>query len=164
LVVTRHGRLFEAIDSNFWGVTFADGGDRFYATLASGGRTYLIERNVNSGEARVLKENVERPSLSPDGSRLVFKKRFSQGLRKVEWQPYVLDLATMAERSLAETRTVDDQVEWFDASHVIYSLKDEGPPATIRPDLWAVSVDTDAAPQRLWTSAMSPAVIQLDSR
>lgn len=161
MTVTRDGRRFSAIDFNFWGVTFARDSNRFYATLGSGGKTYLIEGNVAAAEARVLREDVECPSLSPDGNRIVFKKRSTRGLlQQVEWQLYVLDLATMSERRLGETRSVDDQVEWLDGANVIYFLKDEGPPSTIRPDLWVAAVDGDAAPRRLWTRAFSPAVVQ----
>ena len=41
--VTHRGRTIDAPDVNVWGVTFARDSDRFYATLATGGETYLIE-------------------------------------------------------------------------------------------------------------------------
>ena len=40
--VSRAGRVLTAVDVNYWGVTFAPDGDRFYATLATGGQTYLV--------------------------------------------------------------------------------------------------------------------------
>jgi hypothetical protein len=80
-------------------------------------------------------------------------------LQEVEWRLYVLDLATMTERPLSESRNVDDQAEWADNSHVFYYLRDDGPPATIRPDVWTVSVDSAESPQRLWKQAFSPAVV-----
>jgi len=160
LTVLRDGKKFEAIDFNFWGVTFQADSNRFYATLGSGGKTYLLEGNIQSREARVLRENVECPSLSPDGTRLVFKKRVSGGLLDVKWQLFVLDLATMTERPISEARNVDDQAEWLDNSHVLYYLRDEGPPATIRPDVWVASVDEDVAPSRMWERAFSPSVVR----
>ncbi len=44
--VTNGGRRVDAPDVNFWGVTFARNADRFYATLAYGGHTHLIEGSV----------------------------------------------------------------------------------------------------------------------
>jgi len=160
LKVSRDGKRFSALDFNFWGVTFAPNNDHFYATLGTGGQTYLIEGSIGSGEAKVLRQNVECPSLSPDGTRIAFKKRFTSGvLQEAQWQLYVLDLATMTEKPLSETRSVDDQVEWADNSHVIYFLKDQGPPATIRPDIWMTDVDSNEPPRRLWKQAFSPAVV-----
>jgi hypothetical protein len=83
-------------------VTFAEDNNRFYATLGSGGKTYLIEGDIAKREARVLKENAECPSLSPDWSQIVFKKRSMHGiLQRVEWPLHVLDLQTMEEHALS---------------------------------------------------------------
>lgn len=158
LVVVKNDERFRSPDFNFWGVTFAGDGNRFYATLASRGTTYLIEGDLAGRRARVLRENVECPSLSPDDHRLAFKKRINPGERPAVWRLHLLDLATMAETSLTETRNVDDQVEWLDSGQVIYALPDAGPPATIRPDLWAVAVTGDEPPRLLAKGAMSPAV------
>ena len=49
--VTRDGKQVTAADRNFWGVTFADDGDRFYATMATGGKTYLIQGSVGERTA-----------------------------------------------------------------------------------------------------------------
>ena len=43
--------------------------------MATGGKTYLIEGSVAERTARVLHENVECPSLSPDGTRIAYKSR-----------------------------------------------------------------------------------------
>jgi hypothetical protein len=160
LTVFRDGRRFEAIDFNFWGVTFAADGNTFYATLGTGGNTYLLQGDLARREARILRSNVECPSLSPDGTRLVFKKRITRGLLSVEWRLHVLDLATMNEVPLAETRNVDDQVEWLDNNYVLYYLPDEGPPATIRPDVWVTSVSDTEPPRRLLMRALSPVVVK----
>ena len=160
LAVTREGAPFRAIDFNFWGVTFARDSNRFYATLASGGKTYLVEGDVAARTARVLRENVECPSLSPDDTRLVFKKRVSGGVGSVVWRLHRLDLSTMEDTPLAETRNVDDQVEWLDTGTVLYALPDEGPPASIRPDVWLVPVDGSGPPRRIQTSALSPSVVR----
>jgi hypothetical protein len=158
--VSRDGARFEAEDHNFWGVTFARDSNRFYATLGSGGKTYLIEGNVEREEARILTENVECPSLSPDGTRLAFKKRVGGGgISPVVWQLRLLDLATLTETPLAETRNVDDQVEWLDDRHILYSLLDDESSVSIRPDIWQLAVD-GGAPQVMATGAMSPAVVR----
>ena len=89
--ITRGGEEFESIDFNFWGVTFSADGERFYATLASRGKTYLIEGDIEARTARTLRENVECPSLSPDGTRIAYKKLMREpGI----WRYHVLDLAT----------------------------------------------------------------------
>jgi hypothetical protein len=157
--VYRDGARFQSVDFNFWGVTFARDSNRFYATLGSGGKTYLVEGDVASRELRVLRENVECPSLSPDNTRLVFKKRVLDSPGPVTWRLHLLDLATLTDQPLAETRSVDDQVEWLDDGHILYSLPDEGPPPTIRPDLWLLSLDDGGPPRRLQTEAFSPAVV-----
>jgi hypothetical protein len=157
--VLRDGAPFRAADVNFWGVTFARDGNRFYATMATGGKTYLVEGDLAARQLRVMRENLECPSLSPDNTRLAFKKRMNGPGGPAVWQIHILDLATMAEHPVGETRNVDDQIEWLDDRQIMYSLRDEGPPATIRPDVWAVSVD-GGAPRRLLTNALSPAVVR----
>jgi dipeptidyl aminopeptidase/acylaminoacyl peptidase len=157
--VWRGETRFQAVDFNFWGVTFTRDDGRFYATLGSGGKTYLIEGDVATRQARVLREDVECPSLSPDGTRLVFKKRV-EGFGPIRWRLHVLDLATLADAPLAEERSVDDQVEWLDDRHVLYALPDEGPPPTAAPNLWALPVDGGGSPRLLLHQASSPAVVR----
>jgi WD40-like Beta Propeller Repeat len=148
--VTRDGQQVTAIDVNYWGVTFsASDSDRFYATLATGGQTYLIEGSVSSRTAHVIHENVECPSLSPDGTRIAFKKR--TGSSAAPWRLTVLDLATMRETSLAETRSVDDQAEWLDDHHVLYGLDGQ---------VWSVPADGSGRPRAFLASADSPASVR----
>ena len=73
--VTKNGRRFDAIDFNFWGVTFTADDTRFYATLETAGDLYLVEGDVATKKARVVGEDVECPSLSPDGKRRDGKRR-----------------------------------------------------------------------------------------
>lgn len=148
-VVTRAGRQVTAVDANFWGVTFARDSDRFYATMATGGRTYLIEGSVRARTARVLHENVECPSLSPDGEQVAYKRRTASSERP--WRLTVLDLATMRETPLAETRSIDDQAEWLDDRHVLYGLGDE---------VRVVPADGTGSPHRFLGHAESPAVVR----
>jgi len=150
LRVFRDGRAFRAVDFNFWGVTFTQDSDRFYATLATRGETYLVEGSVSAREMRVVRTNVECPSLSPDGTRLAFKKRMSQGLGGVTWRFHVLELGTMTETSLSESRSIDDQIEWLDDSQVLYSVGQ---------DLWVMPADGSGEPRNLMSGAISPAVV-----
>ena len=151
--ITKDGRPYRAADVNFWGVTFADD-TRFYATLATGGRTYLVRGDAAARTVRTLRENVECPSLSPDGTRLVFKKRVRGASADAPWRLYALDLRAMRETPLAERRSVDDQVVWSDARTVVYSLAGD-----YGTDLWAVPADGTGAPRKLLTAALAPAYV-----
>lgn len=151
---------FQAEDFNFWGVTFARGGDRFYATLSTAGKTYLVQGDMAAQEGRIIAENVECPSLSPDGTRIVYKKRVGGGgLDPVIWRLHLLDLATLTSTPLAETRNIDDQVEWIDDRHVLYSYQDDDTASASRPDLWQLTLN-GSAPRLMRTGAMSPSVIR----
>ena len=94
LAVTQDGRAFHEADFNFWGVTFEPDSRHFYATLGSGGKTYLIHGDVRSRTATVVTTGVECPSLSPDGRLIAFKKRVSDD--PVAWRLWILDVATGA--------------------------------------------------------------------
>ena len=144
--VERDGKLFRDIDFNFWGVTFAADGNRFYATLGTGGQNYLVEGDLAARHARVIHAGVECPSLSPDGQRVAFKR-----LTKSGWHLYVVDLRIGAETPLAEMRSVDDQVEWLDDSQILYAFGN---------DIWVVPADGSGASAIFLTNAYSPAVVR----
>jgi len=153
--VSRDEAVFKAADFNFWGVTFARDGDTFYATLSSGGRHYLVKGSIDGRTARVIHEGVECPSLSPDDTRVAFKKRIGGG--NGWWQLTVLDLSTMTDRSLwNESRRVDDQVEWLDAGHVMYHLTGGSTSA----DIWSAATDGVTRPSLVLANAYSPAVLR----
>jgi hypothetical protein len=147
--VSRRGRVITAEDVNFWGTTFAPDGDHFYATLATGGRTYLVRGSIRDRTMRTLHENVECPSLSPDGTRIAYKKRV--GSRDLPWRLAVLDLATMRETLLSEARGIDDQAEWLDDQRVLYGLDGE---------IRVVAADGSGEPRRFRAAADSPAVVR----
>ncbi len=152
--VSRDGTPFKAIDFNYWGVTFARDGNRFYATLRTGGKNYLVEGNVDARSARVLREGVECPSLSPDNTRIVFKARASAAT----WRLHLLDLATLRDTALSETRSVDDQAEWLDDESIAYGLPSE-PIAAAGGDIWTLAVNGQTPPRALARKAYSPAAI-----
>lgn len=158
--VTQNGRPFKAVDFNFWGVTFLDA-NRFYATLESGRRTYLIEGNVDAKQARTVYEGVECPSLSPDQTRVVFKKKVTSGIY-LTWRVAVLDLATLRETLIADTRNVDDQSEWLDNDHVVYGRASETRASST--DLWVAPADGSGSPRVLIKDAWSPAFVPATSQ
>ncbi|MFD0356175.1 TolB family protein [Streptomyces sp. NPDC127110] len=152
--VLKDGREYRNADVNFWGVTFTADEKAFYATLATGGRTYLVRGDLAARTVTTLRENLECPSLSPDGTRLAFKKRVPGLPAEAPWRLYVLDLASMRETPLAEERSVDDQVVWRDDRTLVYSL-----PGDFGADLYTLPADGGGAPVRLADSALAPAFL-----
>ncbi|RST07693.1 hypothetical protein EF910_04345 [Streptomyces sp. WAC07149] len=152
--VLKDGKEYRNADVNFWGVTFTADEKAFYATLATGGRTYLVRGDLAARTVTTLRENLECPSLSPDGTRLAFKKRVPGLPAEAPWRLYVLDLASMRETPLAEERSVDDQVVWRDDRTLVYSL-----PGDFGADLHTLPADGSGAPARLADSALAPAFL-----
>jgi hypothetical protein len=156
--VTVQGRAYRAADLNFWGVTFAD--DRtFYATMSTAGHRYLVVGDVTARTVRTLADNVECPSLSPDGTRLAFKAAIG-GDPSRGWRLSVLDLATLHRNTLAETRSVDDQAAWLGNDRVMYAVR-RGPKAA---DVWSVPADGTGKPALLIPDAESPASLAAPPR
>lgn len=150
--VTRDGTRFKAVDFNFWGLTFQSDSNRFYATLATAGKNYLIEGDIDAKTARVMRAGVECPSLSPDNTRIVYKSRISRGV----WQLRLLDLGSGADMPLTrETRSVDDQVDWLDNDHVLYHIT-----GARGADIWTLSVDGSEPPGILRQYSYSPSVVR----
>jgi len=148
--VFKAGRRLESPDFNFWGITFAADPDRFYATLRTGGRHYLVEGSVSRRRLRVLRDGVECPSLSPDGSRIAFKSRIpGEDL----WRLAVLDVATLADHPVGERRSIDDQPEWLDDGTLVYS---DGF------DVFTVAADGSGSPRRVLRDATSPVALDLN--
>lgn len=153
----KDGQPYQAPEFNFWGVTFAQDSNQFYATLQHGNTTYLVKGDVAARKFKVLHENVECPSLSPDGTRIAFKKRTPAGW----WQLTVLDLSTMREIPLAEKESlIDDQVEWLDNEHILYQNIDHDydPPEWV--SVFVLPADGSGKPEVLIPNAISPVVVR----
>ncbi|WP_430791681.1 hypothetical protein [Actinoplanes sp. G11-F43] len=150
------GKTITAVDKNLWGVTFYDD-DRFYATAASGGTTWLVEGSLSARTVKALRSDVECPSLSPDRTRVAFKRHGD--LPAGRWRLAVYDLRTGTETVLAETHSVDDQVEWLDDRTVVYGLPRQTA-GTASSDVWRVPADGSGSPEILVRDAWSPAVVR----
>ncbi|MDV9171096.1 TolB-like translocation protein [Streptomyces sp. W16] len=153
--VLKDGHAYHAADVNFWGVTFAADDRMFYATLATKGSTYLVRGDLRARTVTTIHTNVECPSLSPDGTRIAFKKRVKGLPKDAPWHLYVLDLRTMRETPLAESRSVDDQVVWRDDGMIVYAL-----PGDYGADLYEVPADGTGRARRISTAAVSPAYVK----
>jgi hypothetical protein len=149
-------RSVTASDLNIWGVTFPRG-DRpttFYATVATGGSTWLARGDLTARTLTAIHRDAECPALSPDGSKVIYKKRAGSS---INWRYHVLDLKTGVERPLSETRSIDDQAEWLDDNRVLYGLARPGSGET---DVWVADVRPGAAkPKVFLPDAWSPAVV-----
>lgn len=153
-----NGRPLKAANRNFWGVTFDDDGDSFYATASSGNTTWLVRGSLSRRQMESLRTDAECPSLSPDGTKVAYKKRLGNH-QPGEWRLAVLDLSSGRETLLAEPRSVDDQVEWLDQKQVLYAVPRQGAETTVS-DVWAVSADGTGSARLLIEQASSPAVVR----
>jgi len=117
--VTKEGKPFDGVDFNFWGMTFdPTDSNRFYATLGTGDHHYLVEGSFAEREMKVLRDGVECPSLSPDGTQIAYKSRIADSNR---WHLRVLDVVTLKDHPVAERRSIDDQAEWLNDDTLAYS-------------------------------------------
>jgi hypothetical protein len=151
------GQKIAPIDRNFWGVTFAPDDDTFYATVKWSNHTWLVRGSISKRQLVTLHEDAECPSLAPDGKYIVYKQHGDLPIG--QWRLVRYDIATGQVTPLAETRSVDDQVEWLNDSTVIYGLPRTGGQAAVD-DVWQVPADGTGAPKLLIPEAWSPAVVR----
>lgn len=151
------GKRIAPIDRNYWGVTFAADDDLFYVTVAYGGATHLAKGNLSTRRVDTMRTDAECPSLSPDGTRVAYKKRGDRA--RGDWRLVVLDLATGRETPMPEKRSVDDQVEWLDNDRLLYGLPGEGAQVA-ESNVWVVNADGSGEPTILIKQAWSPAVVR----
>jgi hypothetical protein len=158
--VERDGKPFRDIDFNFWGVTFRNDSNRFLATLGTGGKRFLVEGDIARRHFRVIADDVECPSLSPDERHVAFKRKRAGASG---WQLWAMHLATRESWAISEDRQdIDDQVEWLDDASVLYGMvQGSGLPEQVL-SLWTTRIDPSAGKNRQFflRSAWSPAVIR----
>ena len=94
------------------------------------------------------------PVLSPDGTRVAYKKRQESG----SWRLAVLNLASGVEFILPEERSVDDQVAWIDADTIAYAIPLTGQHSG-EFDVWSTPADGSDSPKLLVQRASSPTVV-----
>lgn len=156
--LTVNGQRLLAMDRNIWGVTFVPGqSDVFYATAASAGRIWLVKGSLAARTLTAVHDNVECPSISPDGTRIAFKKN-DGGQLTAHWSVAVLDLASGREAVLSEKRSVDDQIEWLDNNTVLYGLPDENSEGDS--NIWQLGTDPSSQPALFIPHAWSPSVVR----
>ncbi|PZG19554.1 PD40 domain-containing protein [Nonomuraea aridisoli] len=153
--ITRDGRPYRNVDANYWGITFAADDNRFYATLSTDGHRYLVEGDLAAKTVRTVRDNVECPSLSPDGTRIAYKSAVDGDPAK-GWRLSVLDLASGTINPTAETRSVDDQAVWLDDRTLAYALQTSDGTN----DTWSVAADGTGAPRLLVPGANSPSPLR----
>lgn len=159
--VSRDGAPYRAADFNFWGVTFSRDANRFFATLGTNGVTHLVEGDLSTRRMRVIADGVECPSLSPDGRRIAFKRRATDPQGRLLWHPAVLELATGKVVVLdAETRNVDDQIEWNGDGEILYGMPVDSGQSSAEMDVWAIAADGATPARRVLPFAFSPAVVR----
>lgn len=151
------GNEVRPADRNIWGVTFADD-VAFYATVGTGGRTYLVRGDLRARTLTSIRQHAECPSLSPDGRRVAYKVNVGTD-GKTQWTPAVLDLRTGTQTLLVgETRNVDDQIAWLNDDTLLYGLPRAAEPGV--DDVWSLQTSPTARPTVLIKQAWSPSVIR----
>ena len=157
--VRRDGAVIKEADFNFWGVTFTPDAKQFFATLSTAGKHWLVRGDIDTRRMEVIHENVECPSLSPDAHHVAYKKRLMDGNRIV-WQLQVLELASGREIALSERRSIDDQLEWLDDRHVLYSVPSAADDSSPSTNVWIAPIDASGAPRLFLKNAYSPAAVR----
>lgn len=142
------GERFDRENLNYWGVTFSGDDHTFYATMASGDTTWLIRGDLRDKTLTALRENVECPSLSPDGTRIAYKHRDGD-----RWRLHVLHLKSGKDITLAETDHIDDQAAWLDEATIGYAKSHDDAPA-----VYTVAADGTGEPHRLLAGSSPTAI------
>lgn len=153
---------YEGVVGQYWGVSFVDE-DNFWVTGFFGDGPEVFEGSMSRGVLTPSGLIGSCPSVSPDGSTLVYKQARAddEGFDLV-----AVDLASGDSWQLGETRSVDDQVEWLDDDTILYALhadlSEEGDASVAQPqfDIWLLDVAPGSEPTLFLPAADSPAAIR----
>jgi hypothetical protein len=115
----------------------------------------LVKGDVTTRTMEVLGVQGACPSLSPDGTSVVYK-RLEPGSSDA-YSFVTMDLGTKKIVPIAEDRPVDDQVTWLDDETVVYAVGRGA--STVDFDVWSAPVD-GGAPEILVPDAASPSVVR----
>ncbi len=157
--LTVDGQPFTASDRNLWGVTFVDD-DTIFATAAShaAGKTWLMTGSISQQTLTSVTDNAECPSVSPDKTKVAYKKVVDTVNGQPVWAVAVRDIAAGTETLIPATKGLDDQVEWLDGSTLLYGLPRAGQAGTT--DVYSVGITADARPVLFIPGAWSPSVVR----
>jgi hypothetical protein len=150
---TLGGRVTTSADINYWGITVTADDNTFYATLATSGRTYLVRGDLTTKSLQEVRQTAECPSVSPDGTRVAYKKRPNP---TQPWELVVLDLQSKRERALPGTTGIDDQAVWLDNSTLAYGAAVNNQKSAI----FFVPADGSALARPVIPNAASPVPVQ----
>jgi len=142
-------------EGQYWGITFGRDDD-FYVTGFYGELPEIMRGSLNDFSLEPTGWIGSCPSLSPDGQTLIFKEQRQDG----GFDLVAVNVATQEKRPLAETRSVDDQVEWLDNDTILYALHPEGGDTPVQPefDIWMLDIALGTEPVLFLPGADSPAV------
>ena len=144
------GKRATAVDRNFWGVTFSKDGDTFYATMATGGHTYLIKASLRKRTGTAIHDERRVPGAvaGRDADRL------QEGGRS---RPADLALPRARPRHRARDGARRDASRWTTRSSGWTTT-----PCCTRSgeSTWTVPADGSGTPRRWLAAGDSPAIVR----
>lgn len=144
----------------FWGVTFVDNNE-FYVTGLFTDTALILHGSIADRSMELTGIEGSCPSVSPDRETLVYKRSRDEG----GFDLVAVDLAAGDTWTLGETRSVDDQVAWFDNDTILYALhpdeENEAEEGDTQPefDVWKLDITEGAEPELFLLDADSPTMI-----
>ena len=126
------------------------------ATVAAAPRLLFRHAAIDANYNHLSLAPLDAPN-APDNRGIAYKKRVGSGL--APWRFYALELETMIERPIAaETRSIDDQLEWLDDTHVLNGVHRSSQSAMM--DVWVAPIGPGEAAQPFLSDAESPVIVR----